>query len=403
MVRVIKTEEEYENALDEISTLIDRDPDPGSSEADRLELLTLLVETYESHEFPKRKPDPLEAIRFRMEQQGLKQRDLIPFIGSASKVSEILSGKRTLTLSMMRALHSHLGIPATVLLYGGGAAAEDTDEVEWNRFPVKEMDARGWFNGGSIKRDKPERLLRAFFARIGSPMQVAALLKRTDTTRSARSLNAYALTAWKARIINRAAEQVPKAAYKSESVDLKFMSEVAQLSWSSTGPRLAQEFLRQHGIPLIIEPHLSHTHLDGAVIMEGLDRPIIGMTIRHDRIDNFWYCLMHELAHISLHYGQGFTHFFDSFDLKESKDRREQEADKLAQEALIPKEEWNKSPAKSLPSPEAAEHLAKKLRIHPAIVAGRIRHEARSYKILSQMVGQGRVRSCFKDVTWSEP
>jgi HTH-type transcriptional regulator / antitoxin HigA len=401
MVRVIKTEEEYQNALDEISTLIDRDPDPGSPEADRLELLALLVETYESHQFPKRKPDPIEAIRFRMEQQGLKQRDLVPFIGSASKVSEVLSGKRPLTLSMMRSLHSHLGIPATVLLYESVAEEESNDGIEWERFPVQEMVARGWFNGGSRKRDKPERLLRAFFARIGSPMQLAALLRRTDTTRSARSLNPYALAAWKARIINRAAEQMPKAPYKAGAVDLKFMRDVAQLSWSSSGPRLAREYLSQHGIPLIIEPHLSHTHLDGAAIMEGLDRPIIGMTIRHDRIDNFWYCLMHELAHVSLHYGQGFTHFFDNLDLKESKDLREQEADKLAQEALIPKEEWNKSPAKSLRSPEAAEHLAKKLRINPAIVAGRMRHEAHSYKILSQLVGQGKVRNCFKDVNWS--
>src|SRR6266849_10877980 len=96
MLKVIKTEEEYESALAEINALIDRDPDPGTPEADRLELLTLLVENYESHTFPKRVPEPLEAIRFRMEQQNLKQRDLVPYIGSPSKVSEVLSGKRRL-------------------------------------------------------------------------------------------------------------------------------------------------------------------------------------------------------------------------------------------------------------------------------------------------------------------
>src|SRR5229473_3401476 len=116
MIKVIKSEKEHEAALAEISALIDRDPDPGTAEADRLELLTLLVENFESNTFPKRVPDPLEAIRFRMEQQNLKQRDLAPYMGSPSKVSEVLSGKRPLTLSMMRALHSHLGIPATVLL-----------------------------------------------------------------------------------------------------------------------------------------------------------------------------------------------------------------------------------------------------------------------------------------------
>jgi HTH-type transcriptional regulator/antitoxin HigA len=115
MIKIIKSEKEYKSALAEISALIDRDPDPGTQEADQLELLTLLVENYESATFPKRMPEPIEAIRFRMEQQNLKQRDLVPYIGSSSKVSEVLSGKRPLTLSMMRALHSHLGIPASVL------------------------------------------------------------------------------------------------------------------------------------------------------------------------------------------------------------------------------------------------------------------------------------------------
>ena len=230
MVRVIKNEKEYESALAEINVLMDRDPDPGTPEADRLELLTLLVETYESQNFPKRIPQPLEAIRFRMEQEGLKQRDLVPYIGSASKVSEVLSGKRPLTLSMMRSLHSHLGIPASVLLHGGSHQDETDEEIDWERFPVKEMAARGWFNGSSLKRETLERLLRSFFSRIGSPMKIAALLKRTDTTRSARSLDPYALAAWKARILNRAAEQRLKAPYRPGSVDLKFMREVAQLS-----------------------------------------------------------------------------------------------------------------------------------------------------------------------------
>lgn len=399
MIKVIKNEKEHEAALAEISSLIDRDPDPGTPGADRLELLTLLIETFEGHAFPKRVPEPLEAIRFRMEQQDLKQRDLVPYIGSPSKVSEVLSGKRPLTLSMMRALHSHLGIPASVFLHERSSVEETSEAIQWDRFPVKEMIARGWI-AGSIQRDKPERLLAPFFASVGSPMQIAALFKKTENTRTVRSINQYALAAWSTQVMNRAAEEPPKAEYKPNSVNLKFMTEVSRLSWSESGPRLAQEFLRKHGIPLIIEPHLSSTHLDGAAIMYGLDRPIVGLTIRHDRLDNFWYCLMHELAHISLHYGQGFTHFFDNLDVKESNDPREQEADRLAGRALIPEEEWNKSPAKNLRSPEAAQHLARKLRIHPAIVAGRMRRESGSYKVLNQMIGQGKVRLCFPEVNW---
>lgn len=401
MIKVIKTEKEYKSALEEISALIDRDPDPGTPEADQLELLTLLVEAYEWATFPKRVPEPIDAIRFRMEQQNLKQRDLVPYIGSPSKVSEVLSGRRPLTLSMMRALHSHLGIPASVLLREHHSPAVAGEAIPWDRFPLKEMIGRGWISG-SIARDKPERLLTQFFAPIGSPAEIAAVFKKTGSTRTAHTIDKYALAAWSARITIRAVESLPKAEYRPDSVDLEFMREVVRLSWSESGPRLAQEFLRKHGIPLIIEPHLSHTHLDGAAIMYGLGRPIVGLTIRHDRIDNFWYCLMHELAHISLHYGQGFTHFFDNLDLKESNDPREREADRLAGIALIPEEEWRDSPAKDLHSPEAAQHLAKKLRIHPAIVVGRMRHESGSYKILSQMIGQGKVRACFPEVEWGK-
>jgi HTH-type transcriptional regulator/antitoxin HigA len=94
-----------------------------------------------------------------------------------------------------------------------------------NRFPLKEMATRGWISG-SIQRE-PERLLASFFSQIGSPMEISALLKRTETTRFARSLDPYALAAWKARIVNRASDQRPKATYKPNSVNLQFMREVA--------------------------------------------------------------------------------------------------------------------------------------------------------------------------------
>lgn len=402
MIKVIKDEAGYQSALAEINALMDLDPDVGTSEADRLELLTLLVEDYESRTFPTRIPDPIEAIRFRMEQQNLMQRDLVPFIGSRSRVSEVLSGKRPLTLSMIRALHHGLGIPAKVLLQEHDPSELEEIGIEWNRFPVKEMIARGWIKESSSNlRDKTEDLLRRFFSPLGSPAEIAAMYKQTESVRSVRTMDKYALAAWTARIMIRALEDPPPVEYRPEIVTLEFMREVARLSWSDSGPRLAQEFLRKNGIPLIIEPHLPHTHLDGAAIMVWRDRPVVGLSLRHDRVDNFWFCLMHELAHVSLHYGQGFTHFYDDLDVKSSDDPREREADQFASEALIPEEVWAKSPAKSLRSPEAAQHLANRLRIHPAIVAGRMRRAYNSYNLLNQLVGHGQVRQCFKEINWS--
>ena len=113
-VRPIRTQDDYQAALARIDALMDAEPD--TEEGDELEVLSALVEIYEDEWFPIDLPDPLTAIRFRMEQQGLSQSDLAPLFGSRAKVSEVLSGKRPLTLRMIRALHERLGIPAEALI-----------------------------------------------------------------------------------------------------------------------------------------------------------------------------------------------------------------------------------------------------------------------------------------------
>ncbi len=116
--RGLKTEEEYEAALAHVETLMDAAP--GSAEEQALEIFALLIEAYEEAHCPIDPPDPVEAIRFRMEQQGLRQRDLVPYMGSQRRVSEVLNRKRPLSPSMARALHEGLGIPAAVLLQRPG-------------------------------------------------------------------------------------------------------------------------------------------------------------------------------------------------------------------------------------------------------------------------------------------
>jgi HTH-type transcriptional regulator / antitoxin HigA len=116
MNKLIKTPEDHAKAIQRISLLMDRDPEPATRAADELELLVHLAQEYEKRIHPIGLPDPISAIRFRMEQQGLNRGDLVPFIGPLNRVSEVLSGKRRLSLEMMRRLHRGLGIPAEVLL-----------------------------------------------------------------------------------------------------------------------------------------------------------------------------------------------------------------------------------------------------------------------------------------------
>ena len=115
-IHPIRTKSDYKRALREVSAYFDNEPEPGSEDGDRFEILATLVEAYESKHFPIEAPDPIEAIRFRMEQGGLTVKDLVPSIGQPNRVYEVLNRKRGLTLEMIRNLHRNLGIPAESLI-----------------------------------------------------------------------------------------------------------------------------------------------------------------------------------------------------------------------------------------------------------------------------------------------
>lgn len=396
ITKVIKNRTEYDAALAEISALMERDPAPGTPDAERLELLTVLARDYESRTLPRVTVDPLDAIQFRMEQAGLRQKDLVPYIGSKSKVSEVLAGKRPLTLAMIRSLHEGLGIPAEALLGQRDPALLEAPAFDWMEFPVAEMLKRGWITANSRElKSRGEELIRQFLAPLGKPEAVLARYRQTGHVRSRRHIDQYALTAWTARVLACAQALTPPVGYQPGSITRDAMREIARLSWSDQGPRLAQEFLAKRlGIPLIVEPHLPGTHLDGAAI-EGPRGPVIALTLRHDRLDNFWFCLFHELVHVDRHFTPEARRFYDDFEADPAKDEREQEADTVADDALIPREEWENASARSLHSAEAVIELATRLNIHPAIVAGRVRHESGRFRVLSGMVGHGQVKNLF--------
>jgi len=400
--RVIKTGDECSAALARIEQLMDLNPGMGTPEGEEIEFLTLLVENYEKERYRVPSPDPIDAITFRMEQQGLSQRDLIPYLGSRSRVSEVLSRKRPLTISMMRALHEGLGIPASVLLQGPDGSLSEEEKIDWARFPIREMIKRGWIDSRVRDvRNKAEELMKAFLAPLKSQNWAVPLYRQTQNIRSAGRIDKYALAAWTARVLIRMTQNPTRSQYKPDTVTMGFMREVARLSWSERGPLLAQEFLRRHGIECIIEPHLSKTHLDGAAIMADDGRPVIGLTLRHDRIDNFWFVLMHELVHVGKHLSSSGRSFFDDLDALDQSDLQEREADGLAREALIPLNEWEASSVRDYHVAEAAQKLADKLNIHPAIVAGRVRYETKNFRLFSQLVGSGEVRRLFPDVAWT--
>jgi HTH-type transcriptional regulator/antitoxin HigA len=399
-IKVIKTEQEYNEALEAIEALMAKSPDPESQDGETLSLLATLVEDYESNRFPESLPDPVEAILFRMEQENLKPQDLVPFLGSPSRVSEVLSHKRPLSLTMIRALEEGLGIPAKVLI-GEPKETESITDMDAERFPWKEMAKRGYFGAVKATEQNAKALISEFLLSVGAGAQPSmALLRKTNY---ARQTNKQALHVWTTQVLKEAKAMRVTAKFTSNTINVDFIQQLVRLSAQEKSPLLAQAFLRKHGIALVIEPHFAQTYLDGAALLADKNRPVIGITLRHDRLDSFWFTLMHELAHVKLHYDKN-QDFFDE-DL-EGEDRAsnecEREADKWASETLVPEEKWENSPAKIIQSPMAAQSLARELGINVAIVAGTMRYRGQKYQYLTKLVNREKVRHFFPDKTWNK-
>ncbi len=399
-IKPIRIEADYEAALARIDALMDTEP--GTPEGEELDVLTDLVEHYEERHVAMGYPSAVAAIEFRLEQAGLTQRDLVPFIGSRAKVSEVLSGKRQITMPMARALHEHLGIPAEVLLQERGASlADPLAGIEWNRFPVEAMAKLGWIPKVRNLEARAQELIADLIQRAGGPTVAgAALYRKHDYARANAKMDPYALRAWCWKVLADANEARPRVSYRLGTITLDFLGQLARLSWSNEGPRLAKEFLAQHGIMLVIVRHLPRTYLDGAALKLGDGTPVVGLTLRYDRVDSFWFCLLHELAHLGRHMdSDGDAAFVDDMTLRDveggRRDPKEAQADQWAEEALVPRAIWDTSEARGNPTPMAVVNLSRALQVHPAIVAGKIRHEQKNYRLLSHFVGTGEVRRQF--------
>jgi len=401
VIKVIKSESDYMEALKNIELLLDQHPAEGTPERDQIEVLKILIKNYETTNFPEEIPDPIEAILFRLEQSGKTQKNLEPYIGNRSKVHEVLTRKRPLTLSMIRALQQGLGIPAKALLGESKVAPPTDEEFNMDNYPVKEIFSKKWLEDISTNAGND---LKAAFDIFISPLKekpgMVPLFKKTHLRSANRSLDKYALKAWTARIIHKAMKNEFSYEFDPEKLDSEFFKDLAQLSSKEKGPLLALDYLKSYGISLVIEPHLEHTYLDGASIVYQKEHPIIALSIRHDRIDNFWFTLFHEIGHLKLHLlNNDNLLFFDDLDIDPTDDK-EKEADEFARETLVPETEWAKSPASKSRMPEAVKHLANKLNISPAIVAGKIQHKYKDFRVLKQLVGLKEVRVLFNDIDW---
>lgn len=395
IMQIIKNKAQYVSALEQANVLVAMDPPLGSLEADRLELLALLIEDFEKTRYSIDAPDPVSAIEFHLNERGLRKTDLIPILGSRSRVSEVLGRKRPLSLSMIRSLSEKLGIPSDILIQPINPKGPAT-ELDWTKFPFKEMQRRGWIPA----TNKPQECVRAvkhFLDSVCQRESSVALYRRHIRGVGVSQFDErehYATYAWTARVLSKA-ENFHGPQFKINSLSEDFLSALVSLSTFHNGPKLAIERLSGIGVAVIIEPKLANSLMDGAAMLTDDYRPVIGLTLRYDRVDHFWFTLMHELAHVWRHLNSTKEFFADRLDVDDS-NSLEKEANRIARDALIPRSKWNRSAARVRPSTETILRFAKEIDVHPAIVAGRVRFDTGQFTKYGNLLGQGTVKLQFK-------
>ena len=352
---------------------------------------------------------PNILIRARI-TRGLSQRQLAEAIGLKEQqiqryeAGEYASANLSRLAQVAKALGLSINEIAKLKTEPQKPLNVDKDDLAWDLFPIKEMYRRNWFEGlpipGPLSLSEAvanaEELVKTFIKQ--SLIEPVRALSR-QRIRAGGSVNRFALLAWQCRIIALAKEEVAEN-YSRRAITDKWLTELAQLSRENDGPKKAVEYLRHSGIRFVVLPHLSQTHLDGGAFLLSRGSPVIGMTLRHDRLDNFWFVLFHELVHIIHHLRKGDVEgIFDNLNV-EARDI-EQDADKQAGEILVPEEKWHTALARYLRNKDSIEDFANELGIHPAIVAGKIRKEANNYMILKDMVGRGEVRKLFPYIDFS--
>ncbi len=396
--------EKFKAALVAATTLETEDEWVGSLEIDALKSQIAELEADLTHydllksgEIAVAKSHSLETLPSTLIQarigRGLSQSDLANAMGiepqhlQRHEASEYMGASLAVLIEAANILNVHTaGLFETEAAHRGVVISwEKADNVCWQEFPSKEMLKRRWFDlprGADLIE-----ATKKYFLQAAGPHFASALHRKK--MRGENPPNEYALLAWQARVLERARARIEECEIPPFELDDRWLPELVALTRRKDGPKRARNLLARNGIALVTEEHLQGTYLDGAAMLALSDHPVIALTLRHDRRDNFWFVLFHELGHVFLHLFGGIRYDFFDDETSKAEDKIEGEADKFALNALIPDDQWDQCLSRFALSEEAVRIDAKNLNIDPSIVAGRIRKEQGNYTILNNLIQKG--------------
>ena len=344
---------------------------------------------------------PSSLIKARI-ANGLSQKQLAELLNLKAQQIQRYEASEYMgaSLSTLIKVADQLNIRISEVQFGSKKTTEQNDfifywdkfsSLDWSMFPIKEAVRREWFV--PVKGLSLESSFKSYIHDVFGN-QLSPVLHRKKFFGENKPKE-YSLLAWQIRVLQKAKEQRRKFEVPVFELNDSWMRELVDLTNYEDGPIRAQKLLLEKGILLVVEKHLEQTYLDGAAMLDEMGNPVIGMTLRHDRVDNFWFVLFHELGHI-------FTHLYDSLVLDffdeeggVQGDELEKEADEYSLEKLIPSEKWKMCLSRFSLDKNDVVADAKRIGVSPAILAGRIRKESGNYSLLTELVGSRKVRRLF--------
>ena len=332
--------------------------------------------------------------------QNLSQRALAERLGMKEQQIQRYEQDRYLTANLNRVATVAEALHLDLIAFFDSRVNTVIDKIAPNlrgsfdisRLPFKEMKARGWLDRVDLPQNLTGTLSDLELAAAFVSRAVDAHALHRQHVRTGSKQDEYALIAWKAQILSEAGRVAttldPLNTFDGQAIVSKLIS----LSVRKSGPLEAVRLLQDHGVILVLAKHLPATHLDGAAMLLDGKIPVIGLTLRHDRLDNFWFTLLHELGHIFLHKDRGLKDGFFDTEGAPALDELEKEADEFAESAFVPKEIWKRSFVRFTRDRDQVIQFAKGHGISSAVVAGRIRRERGDFSLFSDLVGSGSLR-----------
>jgi HTH-type transcriptional regulator/antitoxin HigA len=378
---------------------------------DEYERLQLEIEAYDKLSSDERDTGEIDAEKLGLLPivgriaRHLSQRQLAELLGTKEQQIQRYEQERYAGISLARfeRILDTLGIEIEARFLSSRKErlpplSQQTNDFNFQPELIREIRRRRWLDFDKKMPSQAAGLTINAYIKQGIELSSGKTLHRKKL-RNNSQFDDLALISWQARVLNLAHVQRSRIRSTFNILEMDWLQQLVRQSAFADGPLRAAALLRSKGIVLVIERHLPHTYLDGAALMLADGTPVIALTLRHDRLTNFWFTLLHEVAHIFLHFNRGLSDgFLDNLDIA-SENQLEKEADSFAQDALIPARIWNSAPARFAKSIDLLKAFARLYRIHLSIVVGRVQHERDNHAVFSEWVGRGEVRRLFKSHT----